>query len=332
MLFFDTLNAFQRTRSLAAAIELEIFTAIGEGATTVAEIAARTNASERGVRILCDAMTVFGFLTKEDGHYALTPDTAFFLDKRSPAYLGGMTRFMLSPTLLGAYEGMAESVRSGTTALGPGGTVKTEHPVWVDFAHAMGGLARPGAAFMAETVALDPEKPARVLDVAAGHGVFGITFLERYPKAEVVALDWPDVLAVARENAEAAGVADRWTAKPGSAFEADFGEGHAEGYDVILMTNFLHHFDSETNTALMKKAHEALAPGGCAVTLEFCPNDDRVSPPIPALFALTMLASTPSGDAYTVSELEQVFADAGFSSTEAYTVPSSGQSVLVSRV
>ena len=73
-------------------------------------------------------------------------------------------------------------------------------------------------------------------------------------------------------------------------------------------------------------------PGGCAVTLEFCPNDDRVSPPIPALFALTMLASTPSGDAYTVAELEKVFADAGFSSTEAYTVPSSGQSVLVSRV
>src|SRR5450432_3843556 len=88
-LFFQTVNSYQRTAALKAAIELEVFTAMGEGNATAAAIAERCQTSERGMRILCDYLCIMGFLTKDDGHYGLTQDSAVFLDIRSPAYLGG---------------------------------------------------------------------------------------------------------------------------------------------------------------------------------------------------------------------------------------------------
>src|SRR5215211_7969809 len=90
-LFFQTVNAHQRTEALKTGVELEVFTAIGEGNTTAAQIAKRCQASERGTRILCDFLTIIGMLTKQGNQYALTLDSATFLDKRSPAYLGGAT-------------------------------------------------------------------------------------------------------------------------------------------------------------------------------------------------------------------------------------------------
>src|SRR5437868_10601666 len=96
-LIFDTFNAYQRTAALRAGIDLEVFTAIGEGKTTAKEIAERCGASERGTRILCDYLTIMGFLIKQDGRHALTPDSAMFLDKRSPAYMGTVSEFILSP-------------------------------------------------------------------------------------------------------------------------------------------------------------------------------------------------------------------------------------------
>src|SRR5918999_1921968 len=92
-LFFQTVNAYQRTEALKAAIELEVFTAIGEGNATAADIAKRCGASERGTRILCDFLCVIGFLNKEGNRYSLTQDSAVFLDQRSPAYLGGAIEF-----------------------------------------------------------------------------------------------------------------------------------------------------------------------------------------------------------------------------------------------
>jgi len=93
---FDTFNGYQRTQALKTAIELEIFTAIGEGNSTAKAIAERCGASERGTRILCDFLTIMGFLTKQDKNYALTLDSATFLDQRSPAYMGTVSNFILT--------------------------------------------------------------------------------------------------------------------------------------------------------------------------------------------------------------------------------------------
>jgi 2-polyprenyl-3-methyl-5-hydroxy-6-metoxy-1,4-benzoquinol methylase len=141
----------------------------------------------------------------------------------------------------------------------------------------------------------------RVLDIAAGHGLFGIEIAKQNPQAHVTGLDWAPVLRVALKNAEKAGVKERYNMLPGSAFEVEFGGP----YDAVLLTNFLHHFDKPTNVGLLKKVRAALKPGGRAATLEFVPNEDRVSPPMPAAFAMTMLASTADGDAYTLQRAER---------------------------
>lgn len=324
-LFFQTINAYQQTAVLKGALDIELFTAIGEGNATVPEIAARCAASERGIRITCDFLTISGFLTKSGDRYALTPDSAVFLDTRSPAYIGGAARFLLSSTVRSAFDDMATTIRTGTTILPDDGTVTPDHAVWVDFARSMSGMMGPAAAGIADTLALG-DRPARILDIAAGHGIFGVTILAKAPNAQVVALDWPAVLAVATENAERFGVADRHSLLPGNAFDVDFGTG----YDVVLLTNFLHHFDASTCIGLLEKVRGSLADGGRVVTLEFVPNDDRVTPPGAATFSTIMLASTPRGDAYTFAELESMFKSAGFSHNEIHPVAPGIESIVVS--
>ncbi len=325
-LFFETANAYQRSAALKAAIDLGLFTAIGAEGAFAKDLAGTCQASERGVRILCDYLTIAGFLTKTGNAYRLTPDTAMFLDQDSRAYIGGALRFLHSPTVMGAFQGLTEAIRKGGTTLPGAGTVDDEHPVWVDFARAMMPLMMMPAQLMADCVQCDPSRKMKVLDIAAGHGIFGITLAQRNPNMEVVALDWQPVLEVAAENAEKMGVADRHSSLPGSAFDVDFGQS----YDLVLLTNFFHHFDMPTCEALMKKVHAALADGGRAVTLEFVPNEDRISPPETAAFSLVMLASTQRGDAYTFSEYEAMFQNAGFTRSELYPLPPSPNQLILS--
>ena len=324
-LFFQTINAYQQTEGLKAAIELEVFTAIGEGNTTAPAIAKRCETSERGMRILCDFLCIMGFLKKDGNNYSLTPDSAAFLDKRSPAYLGGVTEFISSPMLTEPFKNFAAAVRKGGTTMPAGGTVSHDNPIWVKFARAMAPMMTLPAKLMAKLVDPSADSKLKILDIAAGHGLYGIEFAKNNPQADVVALDWPNVLQVAKENAAAAGVADRYTTIEGSAFDVDYGEG----YDLILLTNFLHHFDPATNEILLRKVRAALAEGGRAVTLEFIPNEDRISPP-EASFSVQMLGGTEGGDAYTFPELEKMFANAGFSGSEMHALPPSIQRVVIS--
>lgn len=310
--FFRSINAFQLTQALKGAIDLDVFTAITEGNTTAKALAESRQASERGMRILCDYMTAAGFLTKAGGDYGLTPDSAMFLDRRLPTYVGDSVEFLLSPTIEQAFSDVAAAVRKGGTAISDEGTMSQDNPVWVRFARAMQPISFGMAQMLTSLVELVPDKKTKALDIAASHGLYGLTFARQYPKLEVVAVDWANVLEVGRENAGKFGVADRWRALPGSAFDVDFGQG----YDLVLIPNFFHHFDPPTNEKLMRKIYEALNEGGRAITVEFVPNEDRTEPPHSVMFALVMLATTAGGDAYTFAEYEKMFANAGFSRSE----------------
>ncbi|HYW73999.1 MAG TPA: methyltransferase [Pyrinomonadaceae bacterium] len=322
-LVFDTFNGYQRTQALKTAIELELFTAIGEGNTTAPAIAERCGVSERGTRIVCDFLTIIGFLTKEGDSYALTLDSATFLDKRSPAYMGTVSNFILSSYIREPFERLTETVRHGVyerdTAFEP------DHPMWVEFARSMQPMMALPAQLMAQLADPAKDRKLRVLDIAAGHGLYGIAFAKQNPQAEVTAVDWPKVLEVAQQNAQAAGVADRYQTNPGSAFDVDYGTG----YDLVLLTNFLHHFDKATCDTLLRKVHASLADGGRAVTLEFVPNDDRITPPQAAAFSMQMLGGTPSGDAYTFAELDEMFRQAGFAGSELHELPPTIERVVI---
>ena len=323
---FNTMIAFQETEALKAAIELDIFTAIADGANTAASLASKTGASERGVRILCDYFTTKEFLTKKAGQYSLTQDSATFLNRHSPACLASMIHFLASPWSRKNFGALATAVRKGGTANETGDHTKPHEEVWVNFARSMAPLTVPTAEFIAGFTAGAESKSCKVLDVAAGHGMFGITVARRNPNAQIVAVDWPAVLEVAKENARKHGVADRHVTRPGSAFEVEFGNG----YDYVLLTNILHHFDVATCEKLMRRVHVALKPRGKAITLEFVPNEDRVTPTIAAAFSLVMLAGTDSGDAYTFAQYEKMFGNAGFAKTTLHPIPEMPQQVLIS--
>ena len=308
--FFNAINAYEQTEAMKAAVELEIFTAIAEGNTDAATIAQRCKAAERGVRTLCDFLTIHGFLTKEGTQYGLAPDSAVFLNRASPAYVGGAIEFLLTPRIREAHALLTEAVRRGGSALGEGNLLP-ENPDWVKFARAMMPMMVMPAQIMAAELRNGGEAH-KVLDIAAGHGLYGITVAKQNPAAQIYACDWKNVLAVAEENARTMGVGDRHHLIPGNAFDVDFGGG----YDLALITNFLHHFDPPTCTSFMRKVHASLGPGGRAAIVEFVPNPDRVTPPMAAAFSMMMLATTPAGDAYTFAEIESVSKNAGFSRVE----------------
>lgn len=325
-LVFDTMVAFQRSAALKSAVELEVFTKIGEGNSTVEAISSACNASERGIRILCDSMTVLGFLKKENGNYQLNDVSAAFLDRRSPAYIGDAVFFLMSPKQTQGFANLTDAVRKGGTTVTAEGSLDPESPMWVKFARGMTALMMPAAQMIAENLGFEADRKLKVLDIAAGHGIFGIVVAQKYRNAEFYALDWANVLEVAQENAGKFGVSDRYHTISGSAFDIDFGKD----FDVVLLTNFLHHFSAQTCEDLLRKIHASLAEGGKVMTLEFVPGDDRVSPPTEATFSLVMLAGTPEGDAYTFAELKQMAENAGFSRNEHIPLAPLPQHLIVS--
>jgi hypothetical protein len=322
--FVEAALAYQKTAAIKAAVDLDLFTAIGSGDDTVALLAKRLRAAERGLRILCDYLTVHGFMEKSGERYALSAPTRVFLDRRSPSYIGSIVDFHAAPELCTLFlADPASFVRNGgSVGLG---SVAPDHPVWSIFARSMQPVMAPIAQHVARHVASWSKPPTRILDVAAGHGLFGITIAKALPAAELVAVDWPAILSIARTNAESEGIAARFRALAGDAFEVDWGCG----YDLVLLANFLHHFGRDTCVRLLTKIRKSLNDDGKAIALEFIPDDGRVSPPFQASFAFYMLGSTPAGDAFTIADLNAMGRAAGFSHATATPLVRSPQSLVL---
>lgn len=324
------MTAFEQTAALNAAIGVELFTAIAEGAVTVEALSDRCGCAPRGVRILADTLVVHGLLTKSGVLYGLAPDAAAYLDERSPGYIGAAARFLASPEKIDLYftDPAGWARRGGPSGLA---NVSPESLVWVDFARGMTNFMRPMAVSLAKRLTdIMRERGVavrRLLDVAAGHGLFGIAFALANADTHITALDWGPVLEAAGENARAAGVGARYEMLAGDAFKVPL----AGPYDLILAPNFLHHFAPLDCVSILERLRAALAPHGSIAILEYCPNKDRVTPPVPALFALSMLTGTPSGDAYTAPELCAMCLDAGFTRTDLESLPPTAQTLIVAR-
>ena len=321
---FECFSAYQKTAAMQAAVDVGLFSAIAAGHSSAVMAAKVCQASVKGMRVLCDYWTINGLLTKsgvgDAATYKLTAEAAMFLDKKSPAYLGGVLGFLNGP-IVPFFGKLTESVRRGGAA--GEGTVEADYSGWVAFAEQMGAMMFPAAQGIAGVLGA---VKGRVLDVAAGHGLFGIVLAQKNPGLHVVGLDWPRVMEVAKRNAGNMGVGDRYSVITGDAFTVDL----KGPYDAVLLTNLLHHFDRGRCVALLKRLRAALKPGGKLVTLEFVPNEDRVTPPMSAGFSLVMLATTAAGDAYTFKELEGMMKEAGFGKSVVKQLEDSPQQVVVS--
>ncbi len=234
---------YLNTAALKGALDLDLFSAIPETDGTAEAIAARVQASPRGVRILCDFLTVNGFLRKEAQHYRLTPSTAMFLTRSSPAWLGSVVDFLAAPEFLRLWiDDPVSYVRNG----GSVGLANTapDNPLWVTFAKAMVPfMTAPADALAAEVRGWNPPV-RRVVDISAGHGLYGIAIGKAVPGAEIIAVDWAPVLKVAEANAAAAGLAGPLSAAARFGIRCGLGQRsrsrHAAQFPPSLRSRGLH--------------------------------------------------------------------------------------------
>jgi hypothetical protein len=189
---FETALAYQKTAALTAAVKLDLFSKVGAGATTVDALAKATDASPRGLRILCDYLTVIGLLQKEGAAYSLMPAARTFLDRSSALAMGDCVDFLAAPEMLTLVldDPVSYVRRGGAEGLS---VIAPDHPVWVRFARAMAPFAALTAKRVAAHVASLPQPPRTVLDVATGHGLYGIEVARAVPGASVTAVDWAGV-------------------------------------------------------------------------------------------------------------------------------------------
>lgn len=175
-IIFEIMNGYVKTEALRGVLELELFTHVVAGADTAEALAEKCGASVRGIRILCDYLTVHGLLSKKGDRYEASREAAVFLNRASPMYMGSVTQFMCGPHQMQSFQNIAGVVRKGGTRMGPGGSTEPEHPIWIDFARSMTPMMVPAAEEMAaRIIGKAGGAPWRVLDIAAGHGMFGIT-------------------------------------------------------------------------------------------------------------------------------------------------------------
>jgi 3-hydroxy-5-methyl-1-naphthoate 3-O-methyltransferase len=291
---------------VAAAVRLRIFDLLVERPLSVAEVAERADASERGVRSLLNGLVGLDFLAKEPGErYRLTAESEAFLVSGKPGYLGGM--FAHAHDLVPGWLDLAEVVRKGK----PLGSLNQEegaaffrelvvslYPMNLPMAQALGRIL--GVA--------ERREPVRILDIAAGSGVWGIGVGKQSPLATVTAVDWPQVLEITRHFAAEAGMGDRFSCIAGDAAEVDFGGG----FQLAILGHILHSEGERRSRSLLRKTFGALAPGGTIAIAEFLVEADRSGPPMGVIFALNMLLRTDEGDTFSFEEIAAWLEEAGF--------------------
>ena len=278
-LIVDAVTGFHRSAALKAGVDLGVFAAIAHGAATADEIAIRAQAAPRAaqpMRLSRGHGSVGEGARPIRAHEGKPrPST----QPRRPIWCGH--RLPRCPGIDFAVHGRSRRLRAQRWLAGIIDRLGGQ-PDLGDLRRAMTGFVAATADGVAAIASEWDASPRRVLDIAAGHGLFGIAVAKAVPQAEIVAVDWDNVLSVARRNAEAAGVAKRYQTRAGSAFEVDWGTG----YDLVLLPNFLHHFDTHTNIGLLRKARENLGPGGRVIAIEFVPAPDRERTAISSPFQL----------------------------------------------
>ncbi|BAU12394.1 O-methyltransferase family 2 [Leptolyngbya sp. NIES-3755] len=308
---------------IEAAIEHRVFDVLDEGAKTVEQLSQATGASIRGLRILLDALVALEFLARDaEQQYKLTPESAAFLVSTKPSFQGGLFRHT-SHQLLPKWLELTEIVRTGKPAMAVNHeAVGTEF--FQQFVNDIFPLSYPAAQVLAEVLQVaQTQSSMRVLDLAAGAGVWGITIAQASPQVYVSAIDWAGVIPVTQGNIDRLGLSDRVKCIAGDLLTTDFGTA----YDLAILGHILHSEGEIRSRQLLKKVFEALAPGGTIAIAEWLMNDDRTGPANAAIFAVNMLVNSEEGDTYSFGEINSWLTQIGF--INARTIEAPGPSPLI---
>lgn len=314
----DALTAYWQTSTLTAAIQLELFTALGTNAHTIQDLAARCGADPARLRRLCDALVAQGFLRGSAGRYRAAAGAARYLDRRSPQSLAGLTRFFNAPPVTSGFATLAGGIRHG-----PSVRAGARRAPWRAFAEALAPLRREVARVIARELQARGLVGNRILDVGAGASPLGIELLRRHRSATLVVQDRLAMVRLAREHAAAAGVASRVTSIAGDAETAALGGP----YDLVLMVNVLDYIEPRARTRLLRRTRAALAPGGVLAVCAPLLDRAHTSPPEAVAYDLLLLALGAPGGASTYEALREALRRAGLGAVTRCT----GASLVLAR-
>ena len=313
-------TGFWASKILLSAVKFQIFTTLAERKTmTAAEIKSHLGlkCTDRNVFDYLDALTSFGFLNREGiletAKYSNSINTDFFLDKKKPAYIGGILE-MLNNRLYGFWGNLEEGLLSGQQQNEAKQGEDLFKKLYEDpnrlkeFIHAMSGIQMGG--FMALAQKFDFSNFATLVDIGGSAGLLSLMVAKHHPHMTCVSWDLPAVAPVANETILQFQLQDRVKTVNGDFFKDRFPKA-----DLITMGNILHDWDEETKLMLIKKAYDALPDRGAFVVIEGIIDDDRNKNAFGLMMSINMLIETGSGFDYTFADFNKWTKAIGFKST-----------------
>jgi ubiquinone/menaquinone biosynthesis C-methylase UbiE len=302
------LGDFASSRILDATLEYDFFTHIHNGAHSADEVARQAGTNPRATRIVLDSLLAMDLIEKRDGCYYLPPISETFLVRGKPSYVGDFRHVALA-----LWDGLAhlkESLKTGK----PRGRMDTagELQIWEKLVLGIIVVAEPAAKALCDALKIGsgPER-IRVLDIAGGSSIFGMTILSRNPSAEVTQLDWPNINAVAKKLSRERGFEGKIRFIDGEHRSATLESGY---YDLAVASNFCRFESPHGNQEFFAKVHAALKTGGTFVINDFVPNEERTAPTFALRFSVYTLTHTPEGECWTLSQYSEWLKRAGFGS------------------
>lgn len=310
---------FAPTMMLHAAIKNRVFDTLGAGPKTLDELCSATGCSRRGILALVEALVGFGLIHRRRDKFSLAPDTAAFMISTRPGFHGGLVQHFTGQ-LLDNWRQLPEIVRTGKPA------TMVDHEdqgaeFFSKFVEDLFNMSFPAAQALAEQLAKKLPKhdgQLKILDIAAGSGVWSIPLAQRIPGAHITAVDFAKVIPVTRRVVDRHQLSDRFASIEGDIQTAYFGNG----YHIATLGHILHSEGEGKSRNLLKKVYDALAPGGIIAIADFLPDDDRNGPAYPLLFAVNMLVNTEVGDTFTFKQLSSWLKEIGFTKIRKIPVPS----------
>lgn len=300
--FLSDAGRFMRSRVILTAAELDFFTQLDEKTTGAAELAEAAGLDLKATTRVLDCLVTFDLLSKKDGRYHVT-ESGSLLSTQHPETIRPMV--LHQNHMWDNWSHLTEAVREGANRerIRP---PEQRGQTQVDF---IGAMHVVGESLAKEIAAgYDASRFHSLLDIGGASGTYTIAFLEQNPGLKGVLFDLPDVVEMARERLRTANVADRVTLHPGNFYQDDL----PTGCDLVWLSAIIHQNSIKQNQELFSKIHHALEPGGVLLIRDHIMDEDRVDPPLGALFALNMLVGTDGGDTYTLAEVVSGLAEAGF--------------------
>ncbi|WP_138380376.1 methyltransferase [Luteithermobacter gelatinilyticus] len=315
----QTATAFWASKVLLSAVELDLFSTLGEDAMTARDLGRALKLHPRGTFDFFDSLVAMGFLQRDgdgaEARYSNTPETAAFLIRSRPTYIGGMAE-MLNARLFGFWNNLTTALKTGEAqSETSNGDKSFFEELYADpdrleqFLQAMSSFQAANFSALAEK--FDFSAYHSVADIGGALGLLCQILARHHPHLSLTSFDLPPVRPLAEASIEKAGLSARITVMEGNFFQDPLPKA-----EVITMGNILHDWNLEKKKYLIRKVFDALPDGGAFIAIENLIDDARRENIFGLLMSLNMLIELGDAFDYSAAQFRDWCGEAGFHHVE----------------